>query len=296
MDRKSEKVEILEEALDHIMALRGKFIIVKYGGSIIGDNAGLYAFAREISFMRGAGMCPIVVHGGGKEIDEQIRKRGKMPQFIDGVRITDEETMAVVQETLIRINMSIQNAILGFGGYPIPYNTSIDNAFVRSERLNTVRSYGSEVNTGMAGRVRSVELFKILPGINNRDHRLVVPVISALGIGSDRRMYNLDADAVAGAIAASLGAWCYGIIMLTDVDGVSDGDGQVMHSLGSTTSERLVEQGVIHDGMIHKVKSCIVALKGGARKAHIINGRQKHALLMGLLMDDGMGTKIFLSP
>jgi acetylglutamate kinase len=280
--------EVLLEALPYIRQFSGKTVVVKYGGAAM-ERADLKApFALDVILLRLVGINPVIVHGGGPQIGSLMKRLGKEPTFIGGMRVTDAETMDIVEMVLVgKINKEIVGLINHHGGRAVGLSGK-DAELIRATRRAHRLPTGEDVDLGQVGEVEAVnpEPIRLL-----EEHGFI-PVIAPVGVGRDGASYNINADLVAGEIAAALGA--EKLIHLTDVEGIKDGDGQLMSHLGRTDAERLITRGVIDGGMLPKVESALRALKGGTAKAHIIDGRVPHAILLELFTREGVGTEIVL--
>ncbi len=270
-----------------VAALRGQTVVIKCGGATLGDPHLKDLFARDVTFLRSAGVNPVVVHGGGPQITRLMERSGKAAHFVDGMRVTDDETMALVETVLRQVNQEIVESIehrgapaRGFGGW--------ETSLVHACRRRHVLPSGEAVDLGRVGDVESLNP----KPIRLLQEQRIVPVIAPLGIGADALIYNINADLVAGEVAAVLGAAL--LILLTDVSGVSTHDGCRYRRLGRWVAESLVREGEISGGMLPKVEGAVRALKGGAGRAHIIDGRVPHAILATLHGRHGVGTEIVL--
>jgi acetylglutamate kinase len=259
---------------------RGRTVAIKYGGSAM-EQAGLRAsFASDIARLQAGGVHPVVVHGGGPQIDALLRRLGKTPRFVDGLRVTDEETMEIVSMVLVgKINPEIVGLINRHGGRAIGLNGKDANLIVAH------RTHGP-VDLGLVGTVERVEAgpLRLL------DEHGLIPVIAPLATGADGATYNVNADLVAGAVAAALDAAV--LLQLTDVPGILDRDGQRLPVISRRGVDRLAREGIIAGGMLPKVGAALTALDGGATHVRIVDGRRPHAVIAGLLGDDGSGTEI----
>jgi acetylglutamate kinase len=282
------RAEILLEALPYIREFRGKTIVIKYGGAAM-ERADLKdSFAQEVSLLRLVGLNPVIVHGGGPQIGAMMKRLGKEPRFIGGMRVTDQETVDIVEMVLVgKINKEIVARINHHGGRAIGLSGK-DASLLRARRRPHRLPSGEEVDIGLVGEVEAV---------NTEAIRLLtedgfIPVIAPVGVGSAGETYNINADLVAGDVAAALGA--EKLIHLTDVQGILDADRRLVSTLARKEAERFVKDGVIDGGMLPKVESSLRALEGGSGKAHIIDGSQEHAILLELFTREGIGTEIVL--
>jgi acetylglutamate kinase len=282
------QAEVLLEALPYIREFRGKTLVIKYGGAAMEQADLKESFALDVILLRFVGIHPVIVHGGGPQIGALMKRLGKEPQFVGGMRVTDEETVDIVEMVLVgKINKEIVALINLHGGKAVGVSGK-DANLLRARRRSHRLPNGDEVDIGLVGEVVAVnvELIRLL-----EEHGFI-PVIAPVGVGSGGETYNINADLVAGEVAAALGA--EKLIHLTDVKGISGADGQLVSTLARKDAEGLVTQGVIDGGMLPKVESALRALEGGAGKAHIIDGRVPHAILLELFTREGIGTEIVL--
>ena len=279
--------DVLIEALPYIQRFKGKTIVVKFGGNAMVDEALKHSFARDIVLMKLVGLNPIVVHGGGPQIGRLLEKLGKTTGFIDGMRITDSETMDVVEMVLGGlVNKEIVNLINMHGGKAVGL-TGKDGNFIRAKKLHlTPRdSLPPEIiDLGHVGEVSSIDP-AVLDMLGSSDF---IPVIAPIGVGDDGHSYNINADLVAGKIAEQLKA--EKLILLTNIPGILDKQGALLTGLSIKKTEELIADGTISGGMIPKTRCATDALKGGVTSVHIIDGRVDHAVLLELFTDQGVGT------
>ena len=282
------RAEILVEALPYIREFRGKTLVIKYGGAAM-ERADLKdSFAQEVSLLRLVGLNPVIVHGGGPQIGALMKRLGKEPRFVGGMRVTDQETVEIVEMVLVgKINKEIVGRINHNGGKAIGLSGK-DAGLLRARRRPHRLPTGEEVDIGFVGEVEAVNAESIRLLTDNG----IIPVIAPVGVGSDGETYNINADLVAGDIASALRA--EKLIHLTDVQGILDVDRRLVSTLTRKDAERLVNEGVIEGGMLPKVESSLRALEGGTAKAHIIDGSQPHAILLELFTREGIGTEIVL--
>ncbi|HXG04342.1 MAG TPA: acetylglutamate kinase [Candidatus Binatia bacterium] len=282
------RAEILLEALPYIREFRGKTVVIKYGGAAM-EEADLKApFALDVILLRLVGINPVIVHGGGPQIGALMKRLGKEPRFVGGMRVTDEETMEIVEMVLVgRINKEIVALINHHGGRAVGLSGK-DAGLIRARRRPHRLPNGEELDIGLVGEVEAVdpEPIRLL-----EEHGFI-PVLAPVGVGARGESYNINADLVAGEVAAALRA--EKLIHLTDVPGIRDEQGRLQSTLSGKEAERLMQAGVIEGGMLPKVESALRALRGGATKAHIIDGRQPHAILLELFTREGIGTEIVL--
>jgi acetylglutamate kinase len=282
------RAEILLEALPYIRAFRGKTIVVKYGGAAM-EQADLKGpFALDVILLHLVGIHPVIVHGGGPQIGAFMKRLGKEPHFVGGMRVTDAETVEIVEMVLVgKINKEIVGLINHHGGRAIGLSGK-DADLIRARRRAHRLPNGEELDIGFVGEVEAVapEPIRLL-----EEHGFI-PVIAPVGVGDSGETYNVNADLVAGEVAAALGA--EKLIHMTDVQGIAAADGRLVSTLSRKEAERLVQNGVIRGGMLPKVESALRALEGGTAKAHIIDGRVPHAILLELFTHEGIGTEIVL--
>jgi acetylglutamate kinase len=284
----NQRVEILLEALPYIREFRGKSVVIKYGGAAMEQADLKEPFALDVILLHLVGINPVIVHGGGPQIGSLMKKLGKEPQFIGGMRVTDAETVEIVEMVLVgKINKEIVGLINHHGGRAVGLSGKDANLLRARKRLHRTAS-GEDVDIGLVGAVEHVntEPIRLL------EERGFVPVIAPVGVGGKGETYNINADLVAGEVAAALGA--EKLIHLTDVQGIKGTDGKLISTLSRKDAERLMQTGVIDGGMLPKVESSLRALEGGTAKAHIIDGRVPHAILLELFTREGVGTEIVL--
>ena len=258
------RAEILMEALPYIREFRGKTVVIKYGGSAMEQGDLKRTFALDVILLRFVGINPVIVHGGGPQIGALMKRLGKEPKFVGGMRVTDAETVEIVEMVLVgKINKEIVGLINFHGGKAVGLSGK-DGSLIRARR----------------------RLHRLL-----EDHGFI-PVIAPVGVGAAGETYNINADLVAGEVAAALGA--EKLIHLTDVQGILGDNGSLITTLSPKEAERLMEESVIDGGMLPKVESSLRALRGGTAKAHIIDGRVPHAILLELFTHEGIGTEIVL--
>ena len=282
------RAEILLEALPYIREFRGKTIVIKYGGAAM-ERADLKdPFALDVILLRLVGINPVIVHGGGPQIGALMKRLGKESRFVGGMRVTDQETVEIVEMVLVgKINKEIVARINHNGGKAIGLSGK-DAGLLRARRRAHRLPTGEEVDIGLVGEVEAVNTDAIKLLTDNG----VIPVIAPVGVGAAGETYNINADLVAGDIAAALNA--EKLIHLTDVKGILDMERRLVSTLTRKDAERLIKEGVIEGGMLPKVESSLRALEGGSAKAHIIDGSQEHAILLELFTREGIGTEIVL--
>jgi len=282
MQRYIQKIETLLEALPYIRQFYGKTVVVKYGGNAMVEERLKQSFARDIILMKYVGINPVIVHGGGPQIGELLKKLGKESRFVKGIRVTDEETMDVVEMVLVgKVNKEIVGLINHFGGKAVGLSGK-DGGLITAKKL---KPKGKDM--GMVGEVKSINPHVI----ETLDQSKFIPVIAPVGVGDDGKTYNINADNVAGKIAAALKA--EKLILLTDVQGVLDKDKKLISAINIQEAKNLIRKEVAIGGMIPKLECCLDALKGGVSKAHIIDGRIAHAVLLEVFTDAGIGTEIY---
>jgi len=286
-----EKASILMEALPYIRKFSGKTIVIKYGGAAMGDEKLKESFAKDIIMLDLIGINPIIVHGGGPQIGEVLKKMGIESKFHQGMRITDEQTMDVVEMVLVGdINKEIVSLINRHGGKAVGLSGK-DGGLIKAkklpkEKVTFDKKTPEVIDLGRVGNVKEVD-----PSVlQTLDQARFIPVIAPVGVDDKGESLNINADLVAGAIAASLKA--EKLVLLTDVEGIKDGEGKLIPSLNISEAKRLVKEEVISGGMIPKVECAIKALVEGVKSAHIIDGRVQHAVLLEIFTDKGVGTVI----
>jgi acetylglutamate kinase len=280
------RAQILIAALPYVRAFQGKRIVVKYGGSAMTDDSLKRCFAEDIALLSFIGIKPVVVHGGGPQIGELLKKMGIESRFVKGLRVTDQETMDVVEMVLVaKINKDVVSMINHLGGKAVGVSGR-DGGLIKAKKAQPARLAEGDEDLGLVGEVETIspEL------IGSLEERNFIPVIAPVGAGPDGKAYNINADTAAGALSAALAAEKF--VLLTDVPGVLDASGQLMSSLTEDGAEELLRSGVASGGMIPKLRCCLTALRGGVPKAHVIDGRVAHAVLLEILTDEGIGTQI----
>ncbi|SRR6266481_5147269 len=281
------KARVLAEALPYIQRFFDKTIVIKYGGNAMTDPALQESFARDVVLLKLVGMNPVVVHGGGPQINEMLKRVGKQGEFVQGMRVTDEETMDVVEMVLGKINKDIVNLINRYGGKAVGL-TGQDSAFIRAEKMMVAsdEEAGKMLDIGLVG-----EIAKIDPSIITfMDSGDFIPVIAPIGVSPDGETLNINADVVSGKLAEVLRA--EKLVLLTNTPGVLDKTGKLLTGLTPRQIDALVADGTLSGGMLPKIASALDAARGGVRTVHIIDGRVQHALLLEILTDEGVGTLI----
>jgi acetylglutamate kinase len=282
--------QVLTESLPYIQKFTGKTVVVKYGGNAMVDNALKQSFARDIVLMKLVGINPIVVHGGGPQIGNLLEKLNIKSSFVDGLRVTDSQTMDVVEMVLGGlVNKEIVNLLNRNRGNAIGISGK-DGNLIRAKKLQLKRKGSTAkadiVDIGQVGEVESINT-KVLEVMKDSDF---IPVIAPIGTGEDGASYNINADSVAGEIARVLGA--EKLILLTNVAGVQDKKGKVLTGLSVRQVAKLIADKTLQGGMLPKVECALNAVKGGVNSAHIIDGRLEHAVLLEIFTDEGVGTLI----
>ncbi len=282
-----EKAAVLHEALPYIRKFHGETFVIKYGGHAMIDEDLRRSFARDIVLMKYVGLNPVVVHGGGPQVDARLQQLGVVSERIDGLRVTDERTMEVVEMVIGgALNQEIVSLICQHGGRAVGLSGK-DDRFIQGERVTQMKTKsGKDVDPGRVGRIT-----KINPDVV---HKLMqagfIPVIAPIAADDEGESLNVNADTVAGHLAAALPA--RKLVLMTDTPGVKDATGEVRSSLSAAEIGEFRKAGVIDGGMIPKVECALEALAGGVKKVHIIDGRTLHAVLLELFTDKGIGTEI----
>jgi acetylglutamate kinase len=285
-----DKAKVLMEALPYIKRFANKTIVIKYGGHAMSDDRLKESFAKDIILLKYIGLNPVIVHGGGPQINDTLQKYGIVSQFVRGMRVTDAQTMAVVEMVLVgQVNKEVVGLLNRQGGRAVGLCGKDGELLLCKKLLQEVKGDDGQVemvDIGYVGDVVRVnrELIETL------ENSKFIPVIAPVGVGVEGESYNINADVVAGRVAAALGA--EKLILLTDVQGVKDRDGNLLSSIAVAEMHRLIEEEAIVGGMIPKVICCAEALRDGVKKAHIIDGRVEHATLLEIFTDIGIGTEI----
>ncbi|OPY14081.1 MAG: Acetylglutamate kinase [Syntrophus sp. PtaB.Bin001] len=293
IEKPMEKAEILLEALPYIRRFYNRTVVIKYGGHAMVDEDLKSSFAKDVLMMKYIGINPVVVHGGGPQIGAFLKKLGKDSKFIQGMRVTDEETMNIVEMVLVgMVNKEIVGLINREGGKAVGLSGKDGNL------ISAVKYYLSAekakdtppeiIDIGLVGKVKAINADLITSLVRDG----FIPVIAPTGAGEDGETFNINADIVAGAVAASLKA--EKLILLTDVPGVLNKSGELINTMNNNEALGMIDQGVIEGGMFPKVKCCLKALREGVQKAHIVDGRLKHAILLEMFTDKGIGTELVL--
>ena len=282
------KAKILAEALPYIQRFHGKTVVIKYGGNAMIEERLKHSFASDIVLLKLVGINPVIVHGGGPQIDDQLRKVGKKGEFIQGMRVTDAETMDVVEMVLGgQVNTDIVNLINQHGGRAVGLSGT-DGPLIRARKMMMRGKDNPDelIDIGQVGEVESIdpEVVQLLTSQN------FVPVIAPVGVGKDGESYNINADLVAGKLAEILKA--EKLVVLTNTPGVLDKNGNLLTGLTAKQIDELFADGTISGGMLPKIASVLEAAKNGVNSCHIIDGRVEHAVLLEILTSEGVGTLI----
>jgi acetylglutamate kinase len=281
-----EKAKILLEALPYIRRFHGRTFVIKYGGSAMTDASLQESFVRDVVLMKYVGMNPIVVHGGGPQIDQTLRSLGITPHKVEGLRVTDDRTMEVVEMVLAgRINKHIVSLLGRQGGRAVGLS-GIDDGLLLARKAPPVQTKSGPVDTGRVGEIREVRPAVVTALVAAG----FIPVIAPLGVDADGNSLNINADTAAGELASALSA--EKLVLMTDTAGVCDRDGKLLQSLSASEIARLREADVITGGMIPKMECALAALAGGVNKVHVLDGRVQHAILLEIFTDRGIGTEI----
>ena len=288
----NDRARILTEALPYIQRFKGKTVVIKYGGNAMVDDALKSSFARDVVLMKLVGINPVVVHGGGPQIGKLLERIGKKSEFVDGKRVTDRETMDVVEMVLGGlVNKEIVNLINQHGGKAVGL-TGKDGRFIRARKMLLTKKQENEklppeiIDIGHVGEVESIDpsLVALL------DSAEFIPVVAPIGVGEDGTTYNINADVVAGKLAITVKA--EKLILLTNTNGVLDQQGKLLTGLSAAKVKGLIADGTISGGMLPKVNYALDAVASGVKTAHIIDGRVPHAVLLEVFTDQGVGTLI----
>jgi len=287
-----DRARILTEALPYIQRFHGKTIVIKYGGNAMVDEALKQGFARDVVLMKLVGMNPVVVHGGGPQIGKHLEKIGKKSEFVQGMRVTDRETMDVVEMVLGGlVNKEIVNLINQHGGKAVGLSGK-DGGLIRARKMVLQAAPENEslpseiVDIGHVGEVQSIDP-RLVALLDTGDF---IPVLAPIGVGEDGQTYNINADVVAGKLAITLAA--EKLMLLTNTAGVLDRDGKLLTGLNVKQVNALIGDGTIHGGMLPKVRYALDAVASGVKSAHIVDGRVEHAVLLEIFTDEGVGTLI----
>jgi acetylglutamate kinase len=282
------KAQVLAEALPYIKRFHGKTIVIKYGGNAMTDLALRQSFAHDVVLLKLVGMNPVVVHGGGPQIDDLLKRIGKKGEFVQGMRVTDAETMDVVEMVLGgQVNKEVVTLINQAGGKAVGL-TGQDGGFIRAKKLllPDALNGGGTIDIGQVGEISSIDPAVISALETNG----FIPVVAPIGVGDDGESFNINADLVAGKVAEVLRA--EKLVVLTNTPGVLDKNGKLLTGLTPRKIDELVADGTLSGGMLPKISSALDAAKSGVKSVHIIDGRVEHALLLEILTDEGVGTLI----
>jgi acetylglutamate kinase len=290
MEHLIEKANTLMEALPYIRRFAGKTFVIKYGGHAMSDEKLKKSFALDVIMLKSLGINAVIVHGGGPQINETLKRYGIVSEFVRGMRVTDAETMSVVEMVLVgQVNTEVVGYLNQHGGRAVGLSGKDGTLLLSNKLLQEIGTEGGgieKVDIGYVGDVVRVNTDLIKTLENGR----YIPVIAPVGVGPEGESYNINADLVAGRIAAALNA--EKLILLTDIEGVKDKSGTLLGSIAVADMHRLIEDEAITGGMIPKVVCCADALREGVKKAHIIDGRVEHAVLLEIFTDVGIGTEI----
>jgi len=282
MEEAIKKAEVLIEALPYIKKFHKKIIVIKYGGSILAEEKIRKSVLEDIVFLSFMGLRPVLVHGGGPNISGRMRAEGKKTEFVDGIRVTDEETLDVVEEELEKINDLIVNELSELGANAVGLNGE-------KKKIIQVEKKEAKIDLGLVGHIIQINTEPILDELKPD----TVVVILPMGKGQDKKAYNVNADEAASSISSALKA--EKLVLLTDVKGIMRNPEEHDSFLSTLTTQEakgLIENNIIQQGMIPKVKACIGALENGVKKTHIIDARTPHGLLLEIFTDTGVGTEI----
>jgi acetylglutamate kinase len=289
MEKRIAKAEVLLDALPYIRRYSGKTMVIKYGGHAMADEDLKESFAQDIVLLKFVGINPVIVHGGGPQIGQLLNQLGIESQFVRGMRVTDQQTMDIVEMVLVgKINKEIVSLINRHGGGAVGLSGKDGELILARKHTLPVDEAGHKerIDLGLVGEVRAINPMVI----ESLDRSDFIPVIAPVGVGERGETYNINADLVAGEMSEALHA--EKLILLTDVEGIRDRDGTVISTLDIERAIQLIREGVIGEGMIPKVECCIEALRGGAKKTHIIDGRVRHAVLLEIFTREGVGTEV----
>lgn len=280
-----KKAQILAEALPYIKRFHGKTIVIKYGGNAMIDDGLKQSFARDVVLLKLVGMHPVIVHGGGPQINDMLSRLGKDGTFVQGMRVTDKDTMDVVEMVLgAHVNKDIVSLINKAGGSAVGL-TGRDGGLLRAKKLH-MESDGERFDLGQVGDVESVD-----PSvISTLETQGFIPVVAPIGYGENSEAYNINADLVAGKLATVLGA--EKLILMTNTAGILDKNEQLLTGVTPGDIDRLIEDGTVFGGMLPKITSALDAARSGVNSVHIIDGRVENAVLLEVLTDQGVGTLI----
>ncbi len=290
-ERAPQIAKVLTEALPYIQRFSGKTLVIKYGGNAMVDEDLKNSFARDVVLMKAVGINPIIVHGGGPQIGRLLERIGKESRFVAGMRVTDTETMDMVEMVLGgQVNKSIVSLINNHGGRAVGL-TGKDGGMIRAEKLHIspddpAVDVSEVIDLGHVGNIKSIDT-SVVDMLVNSDF---IPVIAPIGVGENGQSYNINADLVAGKLAEVLKA--EKLILLTNTAGLLDKNGELLTGLDAGQVNKLIDEGVIYGGMLPKISCALAAVNSGVSSAHIIDGRVQHAALLEIFTDEGVGTLI----
>ena len=285
MEEAIRKADVLIEALPYIKRFHKKVVVIKYGGSILGDEKIRTSVLEDIVFLSFMGLRPILVHGGGPNISERMRALGKKTEFVDGMRVTDAETLQLVEEELLALNALIVKELNQLGAKAVGLNGKEDDLI----QVEKKRSKSGQMDIGFVGQIKAINT-QLLTDELKKDK---VVVVLPMGCGKDKKTYNVNADEVASSIAANMQADKF--VLLTNVKGIMRNPEDAHSFISTLTVDEvggLIENKIIQQGMVPKVAACVEALNGGVKKTHIIDARTPHGLLLEIFTDQGIGTEI----
>tara|TARA_B110000037_G_scaffold92192_1_gene108683 strand:- start:132 stop:986 length:855 start_codon:yes stop_codon:yes gene_type:complete len=279
----NEKSKVLSEALPYIKKFFGKTIVIKFGGNAMVDKKLKQSFAKDLVLLKLVGMNPVIIHGGGPQINDSLDKYGKKTIFEQGIRVTDEETMIIVANVLSDINKQIVSLIKENGGEASSYSNKETSGIIKAKKIKVDKN---SVDLGYVGEIVSIDpsFMKELKDSG------VIPIIAPIGMGDDNKIYNINADVVSSKVAEVLNA--EKLVLMTNTKGVLDKKNNLISSLIPLEIKKLIDNGTISDGMLPKINSAVHAAKHNVNTVHIIDGRVEHALLLEILTDQGVGTLI----
>lgn len=279
----NEKSKVLSEALPYIKKFFGKTIVIKFGGNAMVDAKLKRSFAKDVVLLKLVGMNPVIIHGGGPQINDSLNALGKKPSFVEGIRVTDEETMRIVADVLNDINKQIVILIKENGGTAKSFSNIETSGIIKAKKIHIE---DKSIDLGHVGEIVDIDL----SFMKHLEEDGVIPIIAPIGIGSDNKIYNINADVVASKFAEILNA--EKLVLMTNTKGVLNKEKNLIPSLLPNEIKKLIDDGTISDGMLPKIKSAIHAAKHKVSSVHIIDGRVEHALILEILTDQGVGTLI----
>jgi acetylglutamate kinase len=284
------KAEVLMEALPYFRRFFGKTFVIKYGGHAMENEELKASFAQDVVLLKYVGINPVVVHGGGPQIDATLEKMGITSRYVRGMRVTDPETLDIVEMVLVgKVNKEIVTLINQHGGMAVGLSGK-DGGLILARKMSVKVENNGEppeiIDLGSVGEIVGINPLII----DSLDENKFIPVIAPVGVGENGETYNINADLVAGEVAEALHA--EKLILMTDVEGVKDRKGEFLSTLKVNQARKMIQDGIVGSGMIPKVECCIEALKGGVGKTHILDGRVKHAVLLEIFTKEGVGTEV----